>query len=238
MVSGLPYTSVWYLLKRKPSSHPRLRSTNAWFRRYIYIYIYMCVCVCVCVCGTAQEHYKLYWTNPGSNTPQDKSYGHFPPISKTIQIRWTRLSRHCWRSEDELISDNLLRTPWHGRSSVDRITRNYLQQLCTDTGCSMDDLQGAMDDGEREAGKSLLASVMYSYGPPHMAKQKQDDQIEHIYSSYVRIRDVALKTCQKRRMIGRSGERGSGISVLAARHDDDDIYIYIYIYIYMIGQIH
>ncbi len=35
-------------------------------------------------------------------------------------------------------------------------------------------------------------------------------------------------------MIGRRGERGSGISVLAARHDDDDdddIYIYIYIYI-------
>ena len=30
-------------------------------------------------------------------------------------------------------------------------------------------------------------------------------------------------TCQKRWMIGRSGERGSGISVLAARHDDDDI---------------
>ena len=55
-----------------------------------------------------------------------------------------------------------------------------------------------------------------------MAKQKQDDQLEHTYSSYVRIRDVALKTYQKRRMIGRSGERGSGISVLAARHDDDD----------------
>ncbi len=30
-------------------------------------------------------------------------------------------------------------------------------------------------------------------------------------------------------MIGRNGERGSGISALAARHDDDDIYIYIYI---------
>ena len=64
--------------------------------------------------------------------------------------------------------------------------------------------------------------VMYSYGPPYIAKQKQDDQHEHTYSSYVRIRDVALKTCQKRWMIGRSGERGSGISVLAARHDDDD----------------
>ena len=66
------------------------------------------------------------------------------------------------------------------------------------------------------------SSVMYSYGPPHMAKQKEDDQFECTYSSYVRIRDVTLKTCQKRWMIGRSGERGSGISVLAARHDDND----------------
>ena len=63
---------------------------------------------------------------------------------------------------------------------------------------------------------------MYSYGPPHMAEQKQDGQLEHTYSSSVRIRDVALKTCQRRWTIGRSGERGSGISVLAARHDDDD----------------
>ena len=64
---------------------------------------------------------------------------------------------------------------------------------------------------------------MYSYGPPHMAEQKQGDQLEHTYSSYVRIRDVALKTCQRRWTIGRIGERGLGISVLAARHDDDDI---------------
>ena len=58
---------------------------------------------------------------------------------------------------------------------------------------------------------------------PAMAKQKQDDHLEHTYSSYVRIRDVALKTCQRRWTIGRSGEGGSGISVLVARHDDDDI---------------
>ena len=55
-----------------------------------------------------------------------------------------------------------------------------------------------------------------------MAGQKQDDQLEHTFSSYVRIRDVALKTCKRRGMIRRSGERGSGISVLAARHDDDE----------------
>ena len=72
---------------------------------------------------------------------------------------------------------------------------------------------------------------MYSYGPPHMAVQKQNDQLELTYSYYVRTQDVTLKTCRRRWMIGRSGERGSGISVLAARHDDEDIYIYIYIYI-------
>ena len=50
----------------------------------------------------------------------------------------------------------------------------------------------------------------------------QDDQHEHTFSSYVRIRDAVLKTCLERWTIGRSGERGSGISVLPARYDDDD----------------
>ena len=63
---------------------------------------------------------------------------------------------------------------------------------------------------------------MYSYGPPYMAEQKQDNQLEHTYSSYVRIQDVALKTCLRQWMIGRSGERGSEMSMLAARHDDDE----------------
>ena len=51
---------------------------------------------------------------------------------------------------------------------------------------------------------------MYSYGPPHMAVQKQVDQHEHTFSSYVRIQDGVLKTCLGRWTIGRSGERGSG----------------------------
>ena len=63
---------------------------------------------------------------------------------------------------------------------------------------------------------------MFSYGPCHMAEQKQDDQLEPTYSSSVRIRDVALRICQKRWTIERSGERGSGIYELAERHDDDD----------------
>ena len=65
---------------------------------------------------------------------------------------------------------------------------------------------------------------MYSYGSPHTAAQKQDDQHERTFSSYVRIQVVVLKTYLGRWTIGRSGERGSGISVLPARYDDDDIY--------------
>ena len=46
------------------------------------------------------------------------------------------------------------------------------------------------------AGEARTSSlVMYSYGPPHIVKQKQDDQLKHTFSSYVRVRDVALKTC-------------------------------------------
>ena len=45
---------------------------------------------------------------------------------------------------------------------------------------------------------------MYSYGSPHMAEQKQDNQLEHTFSSYMRIRDVALKNCQGRWTIGKS----------------------------------
>ena len=41
--------------------------------------------------------------------------------------------------------------------------------------------------------QDTTGEVMYSYWPPHMAEQKQDDQLEHTYSSYVRIRDVAQK---------------------------------------------
>ena len=55
-----------------------------------------------------------------------------------------------------------------------------------------------------------------------MAVQKQDDKHEHTFSNYVGIRDVIQQTYLRRWKRGKSGERGSGISVLLARHDDDD----------------
>ena len=63
---------------------------------------------------------------------------------------------------------------------------------------------------------------MYSYRHLHRDEQRQDVQLKHTYSSSVPILDVPRKTCQKQWTIGRSGERGSGRSVLMARHDDDD----------------
>ena len=73
-------------------------------------------------------------------------YGHRPPITKTIKVRRTRHAGHCWRIKDEHINDVLRWTPTHGRAKVGRPARTYLQQLYADTGCSLGDLPGAMDD--------------------------------------------------------------------------------------------
>ena len=75
-------------------------------------------------------------------------YSHLPTIMITIQIRRTRHAGHCWRSNDELISDILLLTPSHGRAKAGRPARTYIQLLCADTGCRFEDLPGAMDDRE------------------------------------------------------------------------------------------
>ena len=65
---------------------------------------------------------------------------------------------HCWRNGDELISDILLWTPSQGRLKAGWPARTYIQQLCADTGCSLEDLPGAMDDrGGRGSGRSMLA---------------------------------------------------------------------------------
>ena len=73
-------------------------------------------------------------------------YGHLPCITKTIKIWWTGHAGHCWRSKDELISNIHPWTPSHGRGKVGRPARTYIQQFCANTGCSFEDLPGAMDD--------------------------------------------------------------------------------------------
>ena len=71
-------------------------------------------------------------------------YGHLNPITKTIQVRRTRHTGHCWRSRDELINDVLLWTPTYGRAKAGRPARTYIQQLC-----SPEDLPEVMTDREK-----------------------------------------------------------------------------------------
>ena len=80
------------------------------------------------------------------HSTEQQLYGHLLPIMKTIQVRQTRHVGHSWRSKDELLSDVLVWTPSHGWAKVGQLARTYTQQLCADTGCSLEDLPGVMDD--------------------------------------------------------------------------------------------
>ena len=84
-------------------------------------------------------------------------YGHPPPISKTIQLGQTRHAEHCWKSKDELRSDMLLWTPLHRQACVGWPARTYPQQLCADTGCSLEDLRWMIETSDKgESEKSML----------------------------------------------------------------------------------
>ena len=84
----------------------------------------------------------------GQNPTKQQLYGYLTSITKTIKVRRTRHARHCWRSEDDLVSDVFLWTRSHGRAKFGWTARTYIQQFCTDTGCSPEDLPEAMNDRE------------------------------------------------------------------------------------------
>ena len=88
---------------------------------------------------------KSWW----QHSTMHQLYGHLLPITKIIQVRRTRHAGQCWRSRDELISDVILWTPTYDRAKAGWPARTYLQQLCEDTGCSLEDLPEAMNDREK-----------------------------------------------------------------------------------------
>ena len=96
-------------------------------------------------------------------------YGHLPPIMKTIQVRRSRHVGHCWRSRDELISDILLWTSLYGRAKAGHPAKTYIQQLCANTWCSLEDLPEAMDN--REGWRERIRRFMLK------ARHNDDDDI-------------------------------------------------------------
>ena len=87
------------------------------------------------------------------NLTRQQLYGHLRPISKTIQVRWTRYVGHY-------LCDILLWTSTHACVSFGQPATTYLHQLCMDTGCNLEDLLRVMDDMDewRESGKSMLSA--------------------------------------------------------------------------------
>ena len=95
---------------------------------------------------------KVWWQlhkNAASNieqflvaTPYKTAAMRPPTTHHENYLSWrTRHAGHSWRNKDELMW-----TPSHGRVEAGRPARTYIQQLCTDTGCDLEDLLGAMDD--------------------------------------------------------------------------------------------
>ena len=95
-----------------------------------------------------RQLHKNAASNINKSTKQ-QLYGHLPPITKTIQVRQARHVGHCWRSRDELISDVLPWTPSHGRAKAGQPATIYIQQVCADMGCDLEDLSEAMDNSKR-----------------------------------------------------------------------------------------
>ena len=93
---------------------------------YIYIYVYMCVYIYIYIYIYIYVYTRMLQPILNKSWKQHPTkqhlYSQLPPISKTLQIRWTRHAEHCWRSKDELISDILLWSPSLGCAS-DRWTR-------------------------------------------------------------------------------------------------------------------
>ena len=109
-------------------------------------------------------HYKrilraILNTSWRQHPTKQQLHGHFQLITKNIQVRRTRHARNCWWSRDELIKDVSQWTPSHGRAKAGRPARIYLQQLCADTGCCLEDLPETMDDrdGWRERVRDICA---------------------------------------------------------------------------------
>ena len=86
-------------------------------------------------------------------------YSYLPTITKTITVKRTRHAGHCWRNRAEFIIDVLLWTPAYARAKAGRPARTYIQQLCDDTECSLQDLPEEMNDREewRERVKDIRA---------------------------------------------------------------------------------
>ena len=144
------------------------------------IYCKSCLYICIYIPTLLHGRWLNGWRkssrailNKSRRQHQTKQqlYGHLPPITKTIRVRRNRHAGHCWRSRDELIRDVLLWTPSHVQAKAGWPAWTSIQQLCEDTGCSLEDLSEAMNDRDEwrervrdiRAGSTTIYIYIYIY---------------------------------------------------------------------------
>ena len=94
-----------------------------------------------------QECCEQYWTSPGGNIPPNSSYTATCHPSRKL----SKLDEpDMWDTAVEIKTNSQATHPCgphsHGRAKAGRPARTYIQQLCADTGCSLEDLSGEMVD--------------------------------------------------------------------------------------------
>ena len=81
--------------------------------------------------------------------------------------------------------DIFLWTPSHGRAKAGRPARSYIQQLCADTGCCIEERWTTEKDGGKGSGKFALAAL----------NDDDDDDDDDEYSFYVKYKYDKYYVC-------------------------------------------
>ena len=85
----------------------------------------------------------IHWSN---HPTKQQLYVILPPVSSTIRQSKLKFAGHCWRAKSELASQTILWRPSHGKANVGRPSITFIDQLCSYTGCTPEELPAAMDD--------------------------------------------------------------------------------------------
>ena len=118
--------------------------------------------------ATTQECWEQYYTSTGVSTPESSS------CTATYHPSWklSTLDEPDMRDTAGEVGTNS-----HGQGQkAGRPARNYIQQFCADTGCSLEDLLGAMDDrGWRERVKEIGtgSATWWWWWDPHLFGQSR-----------------------------------------------------------------
>ena len=103
-----------------------------------------------------QQYCEQYWTSPGDSTLQNSSSTTtYHPSWKLSKLNEPNMQDIAGEG-DKLISDILLWTPSQGQAEVGRPASTYIQQLCADTGCSLEDRWMIETGCKRGSKKSVL----------------------------------------------------------------------------------